>query len=57
MTAAYVNTTRDMEQLLKEHERLEGSANLGKAIEDIDILISQLKTTREAIVRGEWLDY
>jgi len=41
-----------MEQLLKEHERLEKKAHLGKAVEDVDTLIQQLKNTREAVARG-----
>lgn len=41
-----------MEQLLKEHERLEKKANLGKTVQDVDILLEQLKNTREAVARG-----
>lgn len=41
-----------MEQLLKEHERLEKKANLGKAVDDVDVLIEQLKATRDAVAQG-----
>jgi len=41
-----------MEQILKEHERLENKANLGKAIDDVVRIIDQLKTAKEQVAAG-----
>lgn len=38
-----------MEQILKEHERLEKKANLGKAIDDVVKIIDQLKAAKEQV--------
>ena len=41
-----------MEQILKEHERLEKKANLGKAINDVVKIIDQLKAAKEQVAAG-----
>ena len=40
-----------MEQLRREHERLEEKANLSKGIQDVQAIINQLKNT-EGVVEG-----
>ncbi len=42
-----------MDQLLREHEKLEQRANLEKPIEDVQRIIDQLRAAREHIARGE----
>ncbi|KAK5109344.1 hypothetical protein LTR62_007113 [Meristemomyces frigidus] len=41
-----------MEALQQAHETLEGSANLSKALQDVDSLIALLTSTRDAIADG-----
>jgi hypothetical protein len=41
-----------MEAILKEHERLEKKANLGKAVDDVQKIIDQLEAAKAQILAG-----
>lgn len=38
-----------MEQILKEHEKLEKKGNLKKSIEDVQKIVDQLQTARKTV--------
>ena len=41
-----------MEAILKEHERLENKANLGKAVDDVQKIIDQLEAAKAQVLAG-----
>jgi hypothetical protein len=41
-----------MEAILKEHERLEKKANLGKAVDDVQKIIDQLEAAKAQVIAG-----
>jgi len=41
-----------MEAILKEHERLENKANLGKAVVDVQKIIDQLEAAKAQVLAG-----
>jgi len=43
-----------MDQILKEHERLEKKGNLKKGLEDVQKIIEQLQAARSTVEAGKW---
>ena len=43
-----------MEAILKEHERLEKKANLGKAVDDVQKIIDQLEAAKAQVLAGTY---
>ena len=41
-----------MEAILKEHERLEKKANLGKAVDDVQKIVDQLEAAKAQVLAG-----